>query len=171
MIYPWPVLERSDLVSKDLLDQLNSRANQWLSTRKFHQLVHRQSVEDIPAYQDYKALVLSSLKEFASLLPTDRYSPKQNYELKSSLIVASPWYRQIRHLDSIIKAFSLVTYCNDNNQGTKIHSSKWGGDTAIVPWQAGKTIVFAPNDRSWHSWSSNYNWRVTLISFVVYSSS
>lgn len=170
MEYIWPVIERFNIVSDALLTALNSRADDWFNSRKFYQIVTKQSVEDIPEYKEYKDNVMSNLNTFSKIFPNSRYNSNSNYVLNSSLVIACPWFRQVRHVDSSDKAFSLVTYCNDNNQGTKIHSDKRKGTTQIVPWVKGKTIVFAPGPSTWHSWSSNSNWRVTLISFVTYSS-
>jgi hypothetical protein len=170
MEYPWQIKETMDLVSPKLVEILNRRASDWLSNKKFYQFVEKQSVGDIREYKSYEDSIMSNLSYYASQFKRNRYDPNSNYKLASKLIIACPWFRQLRHKDSSNKVFSFVTYLNESNKGTKIHSQKTGGQTVIVPWQKGKTVFFAPGDNTWHSWSSNNNWRVTLISFVTYSS-
>lgn len=167
---PWSHAITDDLVQESFLELLTVHANDLVAQQRYG-LHHFNTAAFDPVmldlYDQYRHQVMDLLPTLLDVFPQHR--PFQSLDFVAHLAVQPAGYGFRPHCDHFDKIFSLVSYISPTqSQGTHLHFQPNDQPWTTVPWQPGRTMIFAGiNDTTWHSYASGDQARTTLCAFFV----
>lgn len=164
---PWPYCIVDDLVDSEftklladfIIDQESHKLFQFGQFDFGHEIHHY--------YQEYHSKIKSQTQQIIDWFPQTRLYDNLDFVCHVAWQPAD--YTYPPHCEHPDKIISLITYLYPvSAPGTLIHETEHGPVVAEIPWQVGRTLVFAGlNDITWHSYHSGNAPRATLCGFIV----
>jgi len=112
--------------------------------------------------------IIANLDDWFTMFPS--HNKFEEYEMLTYVSKQSAGHRYPIHDEHPYKCLSFVTYVYpEQGCGTSLYQTE-NDQTAFdtIPWQVGRTFVFAgQTGKTWHSYESGPNTRITLNHFVI----